>query len=122
MATYSGVSFSTVSVYTDSSFPGTLATIYTDAGMTLPALNPFPSHGNYTFYGAANLYVMQGDLSSLAAPPTVTFATLPTNASVGQRVVVSDSNTNTWGANITGSGGDLVLAWWNGTNWTVLGK
>lgn len=38
-----------------------------------------------------------------------------------QRTII-DSMTNTWGQIITGSGGDTVLGWCNGTNWTVVGK
>ena len=35
---------------------------------------------------------------------------------------VSDSSTNTWGATITGGGSNHVLAYCDGTNWTVAGK
>jgi len=40
----------------------------------------------------------------------------------GALAIVTDSNTVTWGDTVTGSGTDVVLAWSNGTNWTVLGK
>lgn len=41
----------------------------------------------------------------------------------GQVQVVTDAAVNTWGTNITtGGAGDPVLAWCNGTNWTVVGK
>jgi hypothetical protein len=43
-------------------------------------------------------------------------------ASWGTIAVVTDSTTNTWGATITGGGSDLVLAFCNGTAWTVIGK
>lgn len=54
----------------------------------------------------------------------VTFASLPA-ASVsleGTIRAVSDSNTATWGANIAGGGSNHVLAYCNGTNWTVAAK
>jgi hypothetical protein len=54
--------------------------------------------------------------------PTV-FANLPTAsaANEGSLAFVTDSTTNTWGQTITGSGADHVLAYSNGTNWTVAG-
>jgi len=35
---------------------------------------------------------------------------------------VTDSTTNTWGGTITGGGADHVLAYCDGTNWTVAAK
>jgi hypothetical protein len=54
----------------------------------------------------------------------VTFATLPACSSTteGMQNPVQDSTTNTWGATITGSGVDHVLAYCDGTNWTVAAK
>jgi hypothetical protein len=49
-----------------------------------------------------------------------TFANLPA-ASRGKIAVVTDSSTATWGATIAGGGANVVLAWHNGTNWTVIG-
>lgn len=50
-----------------------------------------------------------------------TFATLPLNPMVGQLRVVTDSTTATWGAVIAGGGANVVLAWFNGTDFTVVG-
>jgi hypothetical protein len=52
------------------------------------------------------------------------FASLPACASniMGAVKTVSDSTTNTWGATITGGGSDPVLAFCDGTNWTVAAK
>jgi hypothetical protein len=50
-----------------------------------------------------------------------TFATLPTGV-VGMYAYISDSTVNTWGTTIAGGGANKVLAWYNGTNWTVAGK
>ena len=51
-----------------------------------------------------------------------TFATLPSTPMTGMVRTVSDSTTNVWGATIAGGGGNIVLAFYNGTNWTVAGK
>ena len=40
----------------------------------------------------------------------------------GSMAAVTDSTTNTWGATISGSGTNHVLAYCDGTNWTVMGK
>lgn len=40
----------------------------------------------------------------------------------GTIAAVTDSTTNTWGATITGAGANHVLAYCDGTNWTVAGK
>jgi hypothetical protein len=52
----------------------------------------------------------------------VAFASLPSSPTVGMLANVSDSNTATWGANISGSGSNHVQGRWNGSNWTVVGK
>jgi len=54
----------------------------------------------------------------------VTFSTLPLCAAgtEGEHAAVTDSTTSTWGATITGSGANHVLAYCDGTNWTVAGK
>jgi hypothetical protein len=44
------------------------------------------------------------------------------SAGEGALAVVTDSNTNTWGATVAGSGSNHVLAYCNGTNWTVAAK
>lgn len=53
-----------------------------------------------------------------------TFATLAACAAgiKGQTATVTDSTVNTWGTTITGGGANNVLAFCNGTNWTVTGK
>ena len=53
---------------------------------------------------------------------TVAYAGLPASPTVGMLLYVSNSNTNTWGASITSTGSDKVLAWYNGSAWTVVGK
>lgn len=51
----------------------------------------------------------------------VAFASRPT-AVAGMVIYVTDSNTATWGATVAGGGANKVLAWYNGTNWTVVGS
>ena len=52
------------------------------------------------------------------------FADLPAAAAGNEGSVypISDSTTATWGATITGGGANHVLAYSNGTNWTVAAK
>jgi hypothetical protein len=47
---------------------------------------------------------------------------LPGSPVEGMLAGVTDSTTNTWGATITGGGSNHVLAYYDGTNWTVAGK
>lgn len=56
------------------------------------------------------------------APDAVTFDELPPAPNLYQQAVISDSTTAVWGAVIAGGGGNLVLAFYNGTDWTVIGK
>jgi hypothetical protein len=56
--------------------------------------------------------------------PAGTFSTLAacTSGLEGTMAAVIDSTTNTWGATITGSGADHVLAYCDGSAWTVAAK
>ena len=49
----------------------------------------------------------------------VTFANLPLPLMGGTIACISDSTVNTWGTVIVGGGSHTVLAFYNGTNWTV---
>ncbi|MGH9679840.1 MAG: hypothetical protein ACRD4Y_07800, partial [Candidatus Acidiferrales bacterium] len=55
---------------------------------------------------------------------TATFSSLVAcgNSLEGAMRAVTDSTTSTWGATITGGGANHVLAYCDGTNWTVAGK
>jgi len=63
-------------------------------------------------------------ISMLQFGSTGVFSALPTCASGlgGSIATVTDSATNTWGATITGSGSDQVLAYCDGSAWTVFAK
>ena len=53
-----------------------------------------------------------------------TVATLPT-PSIGMQTYVTDGDSGlAWGATVvnSGSGATKYLVWYNGTNWTVVGK
>lgn len=80
-----------------------------------------------TFYwsGAAAIALTPGvTTATITVNPPVAFSTLPSCSSTieGATHPVSDSSTNTWGATITGSSTNHVMAYCNGTNWTVMGK
>lgn len=67
---------------------------------------------------------MTGDAQMSAASVrgnAVAFASLPTPVE-GMLVGVTDSNTNVWGAIVAAGGANHILAYYNGTNWTVAGK
>lgn len=63
----------------------------------------------------------RADLASALRLVPVAFASLPT-AAEGAIASVNDSSTNVWGATIAGGGANKVLAYYNGTNWTVAAK
>lgn len=121
MTQYTGVSFTTISVYTSSS-SGVLSAIFADGAGTIPVSNPFVSFGNYSFYAAADQYILPGDFTQVIVSPAVLFADLPGVPTLGMVRTITDSSTAVWGANIAGSGANQVLGWWNGSNWTVIGK
>ncbi len=51
----------------------------------------------------------------------VAFAGLTGSPALGMMAVVTNSTTNTFGAIVAGGGGNTVLCWYNGSNWTVIG-
>lgn len=63
-------------------------------------------------------------VSGVISVPVTTFATLPTCVAGlnGSMRPITDSTTAVWGATITGSGANPVLAYCDGTNWTVAAK
>ena len=53
--------------------------------------------------------------------PGVAFAMLPSAPQPGSLAFVTDSTVAAWGAAVAGGGTNKVLAWHNGTAWTVIG-
>jgi hypothetical protein len=70
--------------------------------------------------GTANTYrdILTRGLRSNA----VAFASAIGSPVEGTIQAFTDSSTATWGATITGGGANHVLGYFNGTNWTVMGK
>ena len=57
-----------------------------------------------------------------ALPAAVTFANLPASPVEGMLYPVTDGSVATWGTTLAGGGANHVLAYYNGTNWTVAAK
>lgn len=56
------------------------------------------------------------------ATPGCLFSELPASPVAGMHAYITDSDTDVWGAAITGGAATKVLAFYNGTDWTVAGK
>lgn len=74
---------------------------------------------------------MSGWLNDVLWNTPRAFSTLPASPSVGQQAVINDGKAancgdgacTTFGTAITAGGGALnLMVWWNGTNWTLVGK
>ncbi len=81
--------------------------------------------GNWNIASGDNLgaFSIAGIAGGLILP-SVTFANAGTCSApnTGRQLVITDSNTVTWGATIAGMSTNAVEAWCNGSNWTVVGK
>lgn len=91
-------------------------TVGSTGGVTFNAVG---AGSAFTFSDATTV---TGTLSATTLSTTaVAFASLPTGVT-GMVATVNNSTTNTWGATIAGGGANTVLAFFNGTNWTVIGQ
>jgi hypothetical protein len=91
-------------------------------GVQFVATNSGGGHPYGVFYeDPANVLTLLNTPLKLSPP---TFSSLPTCAAgiEGAMLPVTDSSTITWGATITGSSTNHVLAYCDGTNWTVAAK
>lgn len=123
-AFYDGVSFQWSMGYNSSDFY-----LFDGAG-SVNTIAAVPN-GNLTFSPAGGTTAITGaaTVSGNAKAASLTsiahlFSAIGTCGAVpeGTLTAVTDSTTNTWGATITGSGGNHVLAYCDGTNWTVAAK
>lgn len=60
------------------------------------------------------------NISQVLKLASTNYASLPTGVR-GMLAHIYDSDTNTWGGVISGGGANTVLAFYNGSNWTVMG-
>lgn len=81
-------------------------------GIYVDTSNNLHAGQNFTFDGF-------GSFASYVKIAPVTVANLPASPTEGMLVPVTDSNTSTFNAVIAGGGAQHVLAFYNGTNWTV---
>jgi concanavalin A-like lectin/glucanase superfamily protein len=95
-------------------------------GTTNPTLNRFDYGNTYISYSAAVSQNTTGLVifNSFFQLVKTAFANLPSCVSAlqGYTASISDSTTNTWGGTISGSGGDAVIGYCDGSNWTVVAK
>jgi hypothetical protein len=116
--TYSGGFFNVENVTGDKFFADQQSTIdITNFVGTPYPLSSLPGDSFGTVAGGSVVVGLPVDFT-----PSAVFADLPSLPVLGMRAVITDSTTATWGDTIAGSGGNTVLAWYNGANWTVTGK
>lgn len=94
-----------------------------DSGNTLPTVvaqqrgaataNLFEAQNN----GGNPIFAVKSTGDLFIAPKA--FADLPATPAEGMIAAITDSSTATWGATIAGGGANNVLAYYNGSNWTV---
>lgn len=79
--------------------------------------------GGGVWLGASPADPGTGNLAARALRSNaVTFTNAIPSPVEGTMQAFTDSSTATWGATITGGGANHVLGYYNGTNWTVMGK
>lgn len=104
---------------------GTLGSATTTSGVDISSYaftgSAFKSPG-FNVNGSGDTTANSLTLTTVAKLLPLTFITLPGSPAVGQIAYISDCNTVTWGANAAGSSTNKVLVWYNGSNWTVIGK
>jgi len=85
--------------------------------LTLPAAND-------TLTGRATSDTLTNKTLTTPGISKSTYSALPRCAvrTEGEIATVTDSTTNTWGASISGRGSNVVLAFCDGSHWTVAGK
>jgi hypothetical protein len=79
------------------------------------------TQNNVAAAGTVGILDHQQSRGNLLVPP-LTFATLPSSPMAGMQRYITDCNTVVWGANAAGGSTNKVMVWYNGANWTVMGK
>ena len=99
-----------------SGYPGIEALSLGAVGNSTATSQDWTTGVNTSFTGGVTVNTIQSNAT--------TFANLPSCAggTEGTMRAVTDSTTSTWGATITGAGANHVLAYCDGTNWTVAAK
>ena len=111
---------------TGASTANVLAALYSEDGITqLDVHGPVDPDNNYIALqiveGTAAIFAGAGLVVDLT--PGYAFANLPSPPDTGSIALILNSSTVTWGATIAAaSPGTPVIGWFNGTNWTVIGK
>ncbi len=134
MVTYSGSSAVAVTLPAASTFGDNFFFHVEAQGSGLPTFTP----ASGTINGASSFTPPQNSFGTIYSPdntnytadfslniPHLTvFASLPacSGANEGLSEPISDSTTTTWGATISGGGSSHVLAYCDGSNWTVAAK
>ncbi len=70
---------------------------------------------------AGTLTTGNGGGTGVVALSPGTFASLPASPTKGMIAAITNSTVNTFGATVAGGGVNNVLAWYNGSAWTVIG-
>ena len=70
--------------------------------------------------GFNSLADLIADSTGYAMTP-IPFVSLPPEPTAGMIACISDSGVAGWGGVVTPGGFHTVLAWYNGTNWKVIG-
>lgn len=134
MVTYDGSSAVAVTLPAASSLRNNFFFHVEATGSGLPTFTPANGtiNGAATFTPPANSFgtIYSPDNTNWTAdfamktPRLTVFASLPAcnSADEGLSEPVSDSTTTTWGASISGGGSSHVLAYCDGTSWTVAAK
>jgi|GEM_PF-3083857 len=85
--------------------------------ITVTTTNPL------AIYNASGTLIANIGVAGDTKVGAVTYANLPAAPSAGTLITVTDATVNTWGTAITtGGGSNTVLAFYNGTAWTVAAK
>lgn len=98
--------------------------VFTSSLLNVVVGNTITSATNPIVCSSCTYATLIGPAASNTAGPGAVFANLASCGATitGAEASISDSNTNTWGANAAGGSSNNVKVRCNGSNWTVVGK